>query len=398
MKPTPTNARGLRSPFRPEMLELEQNGITRLAFPRMDDPSVIALWFGEGDQPTPAFIRDAAIAALNNGETFYTHTRGRPELRAAIQAYLRRLYGVEVDDARITVPGASMSAITIAAHTALTTGDHAIVIGPAWPNIGLTYRMTGAQVTDVSQQLSENSWVLDMNAVRDAIRPNTRSIFVNSPCNPTGWIMPVEQQRELLELCRERNILLIADEVYHRTVFDAPCAPSFMTIIEADDPVIVVNGFSKAWAMTGWRVGWLVAPAGFETQFTTLSEFFNTGATVFAQLGAVAALEEGEPFISQLQTQYAAGRDLVMDKLGSHPALRLARPAGAFYAFPRVKGLTDSMAFVQGVLDEEDVGLAPGYTFGPGNDDCFRLCFAQSLDRLEDGLERIVNYLDRHHG
>ncbi len=385
------------SVFRPEMLDLEQNGITRLAFPRMDDPKVIALWFGEGDASTPAFIRDAAIAALNAGETFYTHTRGRPELRSAIQAYLERLYGVAIAEDRITVPGASMSAITIAAQTALTTGDHALIIGPAWPNIGLTYRMTGAEVTEVSQTLGERGWQLDMDRVRDALQPNTRSIFVNSPCNPTGWIMPPEQQQELLALCRERNILLIADEVYHRTVFEGDCAPSFLTLMADDDPVVVVNGFSKAWAMTGWRVGWLVAPAGFETQWTTLSEFFNTGATVFAQLGAVAALTDGEPFIAELQSQYRAGRDLVMEKLGNHPALSLARPEGAFYAFPRVKGLTDSMAFVQAVLDEEDVGLAPGYTFGPGNEDCFRLCFAQSLERLEEGLERIVNYLDRHH-
>lgn len=386
------------SAFRPEMLALEQNGITRLAFPRMDDPKVIALWFGEGDESTPAFIRDAAIAALNEGETFYTHTRGRPELRFAIQNYLQRLYGVEIDEARITVPGASMSAITIAAQTALTTGDHALIIGPAWPNIGLTYRMTGSEVTEVSQHIGDNGWELDMAKVRAAVQSNTRSIFVNSPCNPTGWIMPVAQQRELLALCRAKNILLIADEVYHRTVFAGSCAPSFMSITEPEDPVVVVNGFSKAWAMTGWRVGWLVAPAGYETQWTTLSEFFNTGATVFAQLGAVAALEQGEEYIAKLQRQYGAARELVMDKLAVHPALTLAQPEGAFYAFPRVKGLTDSMAFVQGVLDEEDVGLAPGYTFGPGNDDCFRLCFAQSLERLETGLDRIVAYLDRHYG
>ena len=384
-------------PFRKEMVGLEQNGITRLAFPRIDDPSVIALWFGEGDVSTPAFIREAAIAALNDGETFYTHTRGHPRLRVAIQRYLQRLYGVAIDESRITVPGASMLAITIAAQTALTANDHAIIIGPAWPNIGLTYRMTGASVTDVSQTLGAGGWTLDLDRVRDAVRPNTRSLFVNSPCNPTGWIMPPEQQSELLELCREKNILLIADEVYHRTVFEGASAPSFLSLARPDDPVVVVNGFSKAWAMTGWRVGWLVAPAGYETQWTTLSEFFNTGATVFAQLGGVAALEEGEDFIASLQTQYAAGRDLVMNKLGPHPAITLSQPAGAFYAFPSVAGLTDSMAFVQGVLDEEDVGLAPGYTFGPDNESCFRLCFAQSLDRLEEGLDRIVRYLDRHH-
>lgn len=383
-------------PFRQEMVELEQNGITILALPRLTDPDVIPLWFGEGDLTTPAFIRQAAIAALDSGETFYTHTRGHPELRMAIQEYLQNLYGVDIADERITVPGSAMSAITLAAQTALTTGDHALVIGPVWPNIDLTYTLTGASVDHVAQRLGADGWTLDMDEVRDALRPNTRSMFVNSPCNPTGWIMPSTQQRELVELCRERSILLIADEVYHRTVFDGKAAPSFLEVTAPDDPVVVVNGFSKAWAMTGWRVGWLVAPAGYETQWTTLSEFFNTGATVFAQLGGVAALRDGEAFVEQLQQQYRGGRDIVMERFRDHPLLEVSAPAGGFYVFPRVRGMTDSMGFVSGVLDEENVGLAPGYTFGPGNDDSFRLCFAQSHERLIEGVERIVRYLDRH--
>ena len=397
MSDVPRNTKGRnQSPFRREMLELEQNGITVHALPRLDDPTVIPLWFGEGDLTTPTFIRQAAIDALESGVTFYTHTRGHPELRQAIGNYLHGLYGVEIADERITVPGAAMSAITLAAQTALSTGDHALVIGPAWPNINLTYELTGAEVGHVSQRLGPTGWTLDLDEVRDALQPNTRSMFVNSPCNPTGWIMPTEQQRELVALCRERNILLIADEVYHRTVFEGRAAPSFLEVITPDDPVIVVNGFSKAWAMTGWRVGWLVAPAGYETQWSTLSEFFNTGATVFAQLGGVAALREGEPFVEQLQQQYRGGRDIVMERFADHPLLEISAPAGGFYVFPRVRGMTDSMAFVQGVLDEESVGLAPGYTFGPGNADNFRLCFAQSHDRLAEGVERVLRYLDRH--
>jgi aspartate/methionine/tyrosine aminotransferase len=207
--------------------------------------------------------------------------------------------------------------------------------------------------------------------------------------------MQAHQQRELIEICRERNILLIADEVYHRTVFSGSHAPSFLELIEDDDPVIVINSFSKAWAMTGWRVGWLVAPTGYTEQFTTLSEFFNTGATVFAQLGAVAAVRDGEPFIKALQTQYKGAREMVMERLADHPKLELSKPEGGFYVFPKVRGLTDSMAFVQGALAEEDVGLAPGYTFGPGNDGYFRLCFAQSHARLAEGLDRLLRYLER---
>ncbi len=381
--------------FREAMLSLEQNGITKLALPRIDDPNVIPLWFGEGDMSTPEFIRQAAIDALNDGQTFYTHTRGRPELRDGIRDYLNGLYGINLTEDRITVPGAAMTAITIAAQSSLSSGDHALVVGPAWPNIYLTYRLTGAEVGHVSQRLNATGWVLDMDELRDALRPNTRSIFVNSPSNPTGWVMQAQQQRELLQICRERNILLIADEVYHRTLFHDSVAPSFLELIEDDDPVIVINSFSKAWAMTGWRVGWLVAPAGYTEQFTTLSEFFNTGATVFAQLGAIAALRDGEPFIKTLQTQYREARDMVMERLADHPMLKLSKPEGGFYVFPKVRGLTDSMAFVRGALAEEDVGLAPGYTFGPGNDGHFRLCFAQSHARLAEGLDRLVRYLDR---
>ena len=288
------------------MVELEQNGITILALPRLEDPEVIPLWFGEGDLTTPQFIRQAAMDALDGGATFYTHTRGHPQLRLAIQDYLQDLYGVAIADERITVPGSAMSAITLAAQTALTSGDHALVIGPVWPNIDLTYKLTGASVSHVAQRLGATGWTLDLDEVRDALRPNTRSMFVNSPCNPTGWIMPQDQQRELLTLCRERNVLLIADEVYHRTVFDRRAAPSFLEVAGADDPVVVVNGFSKAWAMTGWRVGWLVAPAGYETQWTTLSEFLTPAPRCSHSSAASLRCAKANPSCSSCSSNTAA--------------------------------------------------------------------------------------------
>ena len=191
--------------------------------------------------------------ALDAGDTFYTHTRGKQALRDALKRYLDALYGIDLDPDRITVPGSTMLGITIAAQMALSTGDHAIVVGPVWPNIDSTYQATGAEVTYVNQRRTDVGWRLDLADIRAALRPRTRSLFLNSPCNPTGWVMPPEQQAELLELCRERNILLIADEVYHRSVYEGDVAPSFMTLARDDDPVIVVSGFSKAWAMTGWR-------------------------------------------------------------------------------------------------------------------------------------------------
>ena len=369
--------------LRPEIAALEQNGITRVALTRIGDPEVIPLWFGEGDAVTDGFIREAAKAALDAGDTFYTHTRGKQALRDALKRYLDALYGIDLDPDRITVPGATMLGITIAAQMALSTGDHAIVVGPVWPNIDTTYRTTGAEVTYVSQRRTDAGWRLDLADVRAALRPRTRSLFLNSPCNPTGWVMPALQQAELLEICRERNILLIADEVYHRTVYEGDAAPSFMTLARDDDPVIVVSGFSKAWAMTGWRIGWVVAPRRHAETWAVLSECFNTGATVFVQQAAITALEQGEEAVARLRDQYARGRGDRGRSAGAvHARIELTAPEGAFYAFPRVRflqsGLKSSLAFAEGVLAEEDVGIAPGYTFGPGNEEHFRLCFAHS--------------------
>lgn len=385
------------SMLRAEIEALEQNGITGVALTRLGDPKVIPLWFGEGDLVTPDFIRAAAKQALDEGYTFYSNPRGRPELRAAIVAYLARLYGVEVDVERVTVPGSSMLAITMAAQMCLSSGDHGLIVTPHWPNIDRAFQVTGASFGTVRQRWSASGWTLSLDDLRAAARPNTRALFVNSPCNPTGWVMSGDEQRELLAFCRERGIVIIADEVYHRMVYDGgEVAPSFLQVATDDDPLIVVNGFSKAFAMTGWRLGWMVTPRRYATQMAVLAECFNTGAPSFVQRAGVAALEQGEDLVHALREQYRAGRDTVMEILGGHPRIELAAPAGAFYAFPRVPGLRSSREFALGVLAEEDVGLAPGYTFGPGSDEHFRLCFAQSPERLREALTRIVRYLDRH--
>ncbi|HKI74901.1 MAG TPA: pyridoxal phosphate-dependent aminotransferase [Pseudomonadales bacterium] len=380
---------------RPEVAALTQNGITRLAFTRLGDPEVIPLWFGEGDLPTPAFIRDAAKQALDQGNTFYVHTRGIEPLRLAIKRYLDNLYSVDIDPRRVSVPGSATLGITIAAQMALTSGE-ALVVSPHWPNIETTFKVTGAKVNTVRQRQTPSGWTLTGEEIIAAITPRTRCLFVNSPCNPTGWVMSPDDQEKVLDYCREHNILLIADEVYHRHVEVGNVAPSFLSIARDDDPVIVVNGFSKAWAMTGWRVGWVVAPAEQATHWSLLSECFNTGSAVFAQHACITALEQGEPFVQQVKTQYREANQMVQQALGNHPLIDLAPSAGAFYSFPKVRGITSSETFAARLLDEENVGIAPGYTFGPDNDSYFRLCFALSHDRLAEGLSRIVRFLDRH--
>ena len=382
--------------LRREFETLEQNGITRVGLPRIGDPSVIPLWFGEGDLVTPAFIREAAKQALDEGLTFYNHPAGRPDLREAIKQYLDRLYGIDLAVDRITVPGSTMLGIALAARMALGPGDHGLIVSPNWPNIDRAFQMTGATFDFVRQRLEPDGWRLDLDDLFAAAKPETKALFLNTPCNPTGWVMPRAEQHRLLDFCRTRGIVLIADEVYHRHVFAGDAAPSFLSIAAADDPLIVVNGFSKAFAMTGWRLGWMVVPAGYGEQMAALSECSNTGAPPFIQRAGVAALTQGEPVVHELRERYRAGRASVMRLLAPHPRIELHEPAGAFYAFPRIRGLRSSLDFVQGVLAEKNVGLAPGFTFGPGNESHVRLCFAQSRERLETALARIVEYLDEH--
>ena len=384
--------------FRNEIERIQQNGITTVAFSRFDDPNVIPLWFGEGDMVTPDFIREAAKAALDDGQTFYVHTRGLPELRNAVKRYLDGLYGLDIHPERITVPGSAMLGVTMAAQTALGRGDHALVVSPAWPNIEAVFRVTGAEIGHTRQRLSPEGWHLDLRELFAEVQPRTKAIYINSPCNPTGWVMALEEQRRLLDFCRQRNILLISDEVYHRTVFNGDRAPSFLEIADENDPLVVVNGFSKAWAMTGWRIGWMVTPFPSKVSWSALSECFNTGATVFAQYGGIAALEQGEGVVRQLREQYRTGRAIVDAALGGHELIRHLSPEGAFYAFPRIRGLEDSMAFAQDLLREEDVGIAPGYTFGPGFESHVRLCFAQSHEKLIEGLKRLVRFVERRFG
>ena len=380
--------------LRPEIEAIEPSGIAKIALPRFTDPSVIPLWIGEGDTPTAGFIREAAKRAIDAGHTFYAHTRGRAELREALKTYLDRVYDMDLNPDRISVPGSSMMGITLAAQMTVGTGRHALVVSPNWPNIENTLRATGAEIGFVRQRLENGRWTLEAEDIIAAVEKHTTLIYLNSPCNPTGWIVPERTLAELLEFCRARDVVLLADEVYHRTVYDADVAPSLMTLAQDDDPVIIVNGFSKAWAMTGWRLGWMVAPARYATHIAVLSECFNTGAPSIMQYGGIAALEDGEDLVESLRAQYAGGRDIVMEILGDHPRIDLSRPEGAFYAFPRVREMGSSLAFARGLLAEKDVGVAPGYTFGPGNEAHFRLCFAQSHARLREALERIVAYVD----
>ena len=375
--------------------DLELSGISKVAMGALGDPDVIPLWFGESDIATPSFIREAAKAALDRGETFYSFSRGTAELRTAIKAYLDRLYGVSLHPDRISVAGSTMLSVVVACECLLQADNEIILIGPYWPNIRVAARIMGAHPVEVRLRDGEDRWELDLADVERAITGRTKAVYVNTPSNPTGWIMHEDEGRALLDLCRRHGIGLIADEVYHRNVFTGrDPAPSFLELAGEDEPVFVLNGFSKAWAMTGWRLGWMVTPKHLAEPMAVLAECNNTGATVFAQAGGLAALEQGEAFIASFVERTRANRDIVMEVVGSHPKVSMPVPEGAFYAFPRLSGLTDSLAFARAALERCKVGIAGGYTFGAGNEGHVRICFAIESERLRTALLRLRTLFD----
>ena len=240
----------------------------------------------------------------------------------------------------------------------------------------------------------DGGWRLDLDRLLDACDDRTVGVLVNSPANPTGWVMTAEDQRTLLESCRERGIYVIADEVYIRLAYNAPRAPSFLDIAEEDDRVLVVNSFSKSWSMTGWRLGWLTHAPGLGDAFAKLNEYNLASPVTFVQHAGITAIEEGEPFVESLLERYRRNRDLVVQRLGAMRRVRLPRPDGAFYAFFAVDGVSDSLALAHRLIETAGVGLAPGRAFGEAGEGRLRLCFAAGADTLSQALDRLEPHLN----
>jgi aspartate aminotransferase len=379
------------APIRRNILELPASRIRQVTLAARGIDDLIPLWFGEGDDVTPAFIRDAAAAAMQRGETFYGPNRGIPELRAAIQRYIQRIYKTEVDLDRIVVSASGMNALMIAVQCLVGQGDSAVVVGPVWPNAEHAIAALGAEVrrVDLVPQ-PDGAWRFDLERLIDACDATTRMIVVNSPGNPTGWMASEADLRGILAHARARGIWILSDEVYSRIVYDLPHAPSFTTLAAPDDPVVIINSFSKSWSMTGWRLGWVVAPSELTVAIEKMTEFNISHATTFAQWGAVAALDHGDAYVESLVRRYAEAAELVHARLSVLPRVRLARPRSAFYAFFQVDGVTDSFAYAVELQRTARVGLAPGSAFGPSGEGRLRLCFAASLAKLTEALDRLV--------
>ncbi len=379
--------------IRPTIDALQDSLISEVWSLGRHDPDVIGLWAGEVDLPTPSFISDAAVASLRAGDTFYAHGRGVPALRDALSAYLRRLYGRPVAEDRVALTSSGMNGVVLLAQALVGPGDSVVSVSPSWPNLLKALSIAGAEVRTVTLSPGASGWTLDLDALFAACDATTRAICFASPGNPTGWVMERPEQEAVLAFARARGIAVLADEVYHRLVYDRPVAPSMLEIAEPEDQVYIVNSFSKAWAMTGWRLGWITYPAGQAAAFEKLIQFNTSGAPTFLQAGAVAALRDGEPFVAELLDYCRAGRVIAEARLAAMPRVHSVPNSASFYSMFRVDGVSDTLRFCKRLVVEGKVGTAPGEAFGPGAEGLTRLCYAKSPARLHEAMDRIEAFV-----
>jgi aspartate/methionine/tyrosine aminotransferase len=388
------------NPIRSDISALEPSGIIKVAQLGLGDSSIIPLWLGETDLVTPKFIRDAAARALEDGRTFYTHARGILPLREAIRAYHKRTTGADISLDRITVPGAAMLAVVNALQAVAAEGGNIVIVSPIWPNIFQATKIARMEprLVRLEEDWNAGRWRLDMDRLFDACDANTRALFLASPGNPTGWMLTRDEQKTILDFARQRGIAVIADEVYGTLVYDgAAHAPSWLSLANDEDAVFVINSFSKPWAMTGWRIGWLVHPASLAVPMVAMTQAGNTGTTHFIQYGAIAALSaEGDAFRAELLERCRKGRAVVEDFILRQNRVRWMKPDGAFYGFLNIDGLKDSLSFAQDMVRRAKVGVAPGSAFSMGDarDEAYiRICFAQDAARIAEGLARFESAL-----
>jgi aspartate/methionine/tyrosine aminotransferase len=383
MKPeTPLSARAaVRGLTASKIRELYNEGIGKA--------DVLPFWVGEPDEPTPEFIRRAGTDSIGAGEVFYTHNLGIPELRQCIASYISRLHR-NTDVSQIAVTTAGVNALMLASQLLVDPGDRVVEVVPLWPNLLEIPRILGAQVTTVALRFSATGWKLDLDLLIQALKPGTRALYLNSPNNPTGWVITREEQKALLEHCRRHGIWIFADDAYERLYFAAGgIAPSFLDLMDEGDRLISANTFSKSWLMTGWRLGWLVVPPALTADLGKLIEYNTSCAPVFVQRAGIAAIKDGEPVIAHTLERFRRARDFLVAELKKLPRVRVAQPDGAMYAFFNIEGMSDSLAFCKRLVREQGLGLAPGAAFGPEGEGFLRWCFAASDERLAEGIRRL---------
>jgi aspartate/methionine/tyrosine aminotransferase len=377
----------------PRSLAAPESGIVELVNYARGREGLIPLWVGEGDLPTPDFIAQATQESLKAGETFYTWQRGIPPLREALVRYYQRHFQKTLAPDNFYVTGSGMQAIKLAIEAVTSPGDDVVFLSPAWPNFAASAELSGARAIAVPLNFEHGKWQLDIAKLEGAITPKTRALFVNTPSNPTGWTASHDDLRAILDLARRNGLWIIADEIYALYHFGDGRAPSFLDIMEDGDRILFVNSFSKNWSMTGWRVGWIVAPAEIGQVLENLIQYSTSGVAQFMQAGAVAALDRGDDFIAENIAKASRSRDLLCDALIATNRVQTLKPDGAIYAFLKIDGVTDARRTALDIVDKTGVGLAPGTAFGEGGALFMRACFLRDPGQIATAAARLAGYI-----
>ena len=406
--------------MRQTLINLEESRIREVANAGMGRSDVLAFWFGESDEVTPDFIRQAAIESLQKGETFYSHNLGLPELREAVAHYMSALHG-DVASNRIAITSGGVNALMLAVQALVDAGDQVVAVTPVWPNLTAQPLILGADLRCFSLEPEGGRWTLDLQALLAQITGKTRLLILNAPNNPTGWTLDRAEQMAILAHCRKTGTWILADEVYERLYYEDtpnpapgrpkpgaplggdgrspsggihPCAPSFLDVAEPEDRLVVVHSFSKSFLMTGWRLGWLVMPPSLTQSMGKLVEFNTSCASVFTQRAGVVALQRTDEVTPRVVAHLKHCRNTLVPLLQALPGIQVEAARGGMYAFFQLDGFGDSLQVAKQLVAQAGLGLAPGNAFGPEAQGWLRWCFAsKDPARLAQGVDRLAAWL-----
>jgi len=394
-----TNPRGRRSQQRSltsqRVNQISPSGIRKFFDLIVSMEGVISLGVGEPDFATPWHIREAAIYSLEKGYTMYTSNLGMPELRQELSRYLKDSYNLEYDpDGELLVTVGVSEGLDLATRAILNPGDEVIMPDPCYVSYNPCVTLAGGIPIMVPTN-EENGFEISPTDIEARVTAKTRAILIGNPANPTGAVMPGEKLRQIAEIARHHKLLVISDEIYAKLVYGVEHT-CLATLPEMKESTILLNGFSKAYAMTGWRIGYAAAPGEVIASMTKIHQYTMMCAPIMGQIAAIEALRAGDTSAAEMVEDYNRRRSVIVQGLNDI-GLSCFEPKGAFYAFPSIKstGMT-SEEFAEKLLIEEKVAVVPGTAFGECGEGYVRCCYATSLADIEEALSRMKRFVSKH--
>lgn len=354
---------------------------------KAEGKKIISFTVGEPDFDTPKHIVEAAKKALDEGKTRYLNAAGLPELREAIANASKAENAIPCDSSNVIVTP-SKHAMFETIMATVNEGEEVIMPDPAWVSYEPATALAGGRAVPV-KTTAENEWRVLPDAVAELITPKTKMILLNSPSNPCGSIATKEDIEGIADLAKDHNLVVLSDEVYEKIVFDGNKHHSIAAEPDMLERTVTISGFSKTYAMTGWRTGWLIAPKPIFKAISKVQQHSITHVTTFAQYGALAAMVESQEPVNMMVKEFEERRNLVMELLGEIPQLHCDVPKGAFYAFPKFDGTMNSEQMALHLMEKAEVAMTGGSAFGAAGEGHLRISYATSKENIKTGLERV---------